>query len=586
MDSNYRSERFADVFASVRRAPASMLERVHEIDGVGVVEARIVQPIRISWPDSDLPIAGRIISIPTNDQPQLNRLSLVEGQWLTPSSRNEAIINAAFAKARGVRPGDTIDVMLDTSLNRIERADAFVVYTAPTTDRSVRELRQIPGVVLAEGQRQTPARLRAGHRTYRIAIAGLPADSQLKVPRTGDLDPIAIPENGVMLSRALAGAVLAGVAYVVFRPRPVLVETAVVVEAPFTALIEEDGRTRVRDRYIVSAPISGRLARPLLRAGDKVERNAALAYITPNPAPLIDARVREELQERIGAAEASVEEAIALEDRARVLHARAKTDLDRTRQLRERGVTAAAALERDTFTLQSAERDVVASEQRRHVAEHTLLQARAALARSGEAGQGERFTVLAPIDGRVLRLSQDSEAAVAIGTPLFELGETRDLEIVVDVLTSDAVAIREGAKVSIERWGGEAALDDVVRRIERSGFTKVSALGVEEQRVWVVVEITSPSAQWTTLGDGFRVVARIVVDSIEKAIVVPVGALYRQKDKWHVFVVENGIAHARPIELTRRSGRLAAVASGLSPASVVVIYPPTTLTDGARIAVR
>lgn len=387
---------------------------------------------------------------------------------------------------------------------------------------------------------------------------------------------------------AILGAALLAVAagYWLFRPKPILVETASVEETRFTAVVEEDGRTRVRDRYVVSAPLAGRLSRPALRAGDSVKSGTQLAAIAPNPAPLIDPRARQELEERIGAAEASVEEAMALLERARVLHAKARTDLDRTTQLREKGVVAVAQLERDTFAFQSAERELTAVDRRRHAAEHTREQARAALKRSNENSPGERFAVLSPVDGRVLKLFQESEAAVAVGTPLVELGDTADLEIAVDILTSAAVQIHQGANVQIERWGGPAALEGRVRRVEPSGFTKISALGVEEQRVWVIIDITSPREHWKGLGDGYRVDVRIVTDEIERATVVPVGALFRRGNAWAAFVVEGGRARLRQVDLAQRSGRLAAVTRGLSPGATVVMFPPSTLADGSALRFR
>ena len=378
-------------------------------------------------------------------------------------------------------------------------------------------------------------------------------------------------------------ALVALAAYWMLRPRALLVEIAAVVEQPFTAIVEEDGRTRVRDRFVLSAPLSGRVPRSNLRAGDVVKVGQTLATITPNISPLLDPRVRQELEERVGAAQAAVEEATALHERAKVLLARARSDLDRTTQLRARGVAAAAQLERDTFTFQSAERDVTAAELRRHAAEHTLEQARAALKRSGENEGVERFLVSSPIDGRVLKVIQESEAVVSLGAPLLELGDPGDLEVIVDVLTTDAARVREGAKVLLERWGGPTALGGRVRRVEPSGFTKISALGVEEQRVWIVIDITSPREAWTSLGDSYRVDVKIVVDEMEKAIVVPIGALFRRGDAWQVFIVDRGRARLRTIKVSRRSGRLAAIAEGLRPGETVVVYPPAALKEGSAV---
>lgn len=369
-------------------------------------------------------------------------------------------------------------------------------------------------------------------------------------------------------------------------PRPTLVETATVKVNRFTAYVEEDGRTRVRDRYVVSSPLAGRLPRTSLRVGDSVKAGQLLAMVTPNVSPLLDPRAGQELEERVGAAQAAVEEAVALQERAQVQLARARTDLERTTQLKSRGVATTAQFDRETFALQSAERDVSAAEKRRHAAEHTLAEARAALKTSGDAEATERFAVTSPVEGRILKLLQESEGVVGLGAPLLELGDTADLEVIVDLLTSDATQVREGARVVIERSGLSAALVGRVRRIEPSGFTKLSALGVEEQRVWVIVEILSPRSQWAGLGDGYRVSVRIVADEIDNATIVPTGALFRRGEDWHVFVIERNRARLRRIEVRRRSGRSVAVAQGLRDGEVVVLYPPTTLSPDAKVAAR
>lgn len=371
--------------------------------------------------------------------------------------------------------------------------------------------------------------------------------------------------------------------YWLLQPRAALVEVAAVEEQPFTVIVEEDGRTRVRDRFIVSAPLAGRVPRSMLRAGDVVKVGETLTAITPNISPLLDPRVRQELDARVGAAEAALEEAQALHERAKVLLTRARTDLDRTTQLSQRGVVTITQLERDTFTYQAAERDVLAAALRLHAAEHTLDQARAALKVSGETEGTERFPVSSPIDGKVLKVIQESEMVVPLGGPLLELGNPADLEVVVDLLTTDAALVREGAKVQLERWGGPKSLDARVRRVEPAGFTKVSALGVEEQRVWVIIDITSPRESWMTLGDGYRVDVKIVVDELDKAAVVPIGALFRRGDAWEVFTVEQGRARLRQVRIARRSGRLAAVAEGLKPGEMVVVYPPAALKDGVAV---
>ncbi|WP_292269451.1 HlyD family efflux transporter periplasmic adaptor subunit [Mesorhizobium sp.] len=228
--------------------------------------------------------------------------------------------------------------------------------------------------------------------------------------------------------------------YWLLMPQPVLVETAKVVAATFQDTIEEDGRTRVRDRYLISAPLSGRVQRLMLKAGDVVHTGQKLATITPPVSPLLDTRVRQELEAQVGAAEAGLEEAEALHEQAKVLLAQASADLERTRQLTQRNVAAAAQLEREEALFQSATRQADAAERRSHAATHILEQARAALQSTGDLDPGESFPVVSPIDGRVLRVEQESESVVSQAAPLIELGDPGDLEVAVDVLTTDAAA--------------------------------------------------------------------------------------------------------------------------------------------------
>ncbi|MFM7084113.1 MAG: efflux RND transporter periplasmic adaptor subunit [Hyphomicrobium sp.] len=367
------------------------------------------------------------------------------------------------------------------------------------------------------------------------------------------------------------------------QPKPVSVETALIKKGSFTATVEEDGRTRVRDRFIVSAPLAGRVMRSPLLEGDAVSVGSLLTTILPYISPLLDPRVRQELEEKVGNAQAAVEEFTELKKENEVLLERARTDLQRTRELKDRGVSSIAQYDKDLFTFLAAERDVFAAERRRHAAEHLLEQSKAALQRTGEGKTDETFPVTSPIDGRVLRVIQKSEAVVSLGTPLIELGDITDLEIAVDLLTTDAAKVETGALVRISGWGGEKVLKGRVRRVEPSGFTKISALGVEEQRVWVIIDITSPREEWTTLGDGYRVEIQIFLETQEAATVIPVGALFRRAEEWCVFKIENSIAKMQEVQIGSRSGMSAVVSSGLSPGDIVVLYPPSELSDGQRV---
>jgi HlyD family secretion protein len=382
----------------------------------------------------------------------------------------------------------------------------------------------------------------------------------------------------------IAGLVLLVVfgVYWMVRPRPIAIETAEVALERFTHMVEEDGRTRIRNRYTVSAPISGLMPRLILHVGDPVQAGQTLISITPNIAPLLDVRMRKELEERVGAAEAALEEAASLNERTKVDLVQARTNLARTAKLQKSGAATAAQLDRDTFAVQAAEREAHAAEQRWHAAEHALRQAKAAVRRSGDSSSNEHFPVLSPIDGRVLKVIQESEAAVPLGSPILELGDPKDLEVAVDILTSDAASIRPGARAVLERWGGEP-LEGRVRRVEPSGFTKISALGVEEQRVWVILDITSQPEKWTGLGDGYRVDVKISVEEIDEAITMPIGALFRRGGNWHVFIIEGDRAKLRTVDIARRSGRLAAISAGVQAGEVVIVYPPTQLTDGSAV---
>ena len=266
----------------------------------------------------------------------------------------------------------------------------------------------------------------------------------------------------------------------------------------FVASVDEDGKTRVRERYVVAAPLAGRLTRIRLKVGDRVGVDDVVATIAPSPVPLLDPRSRREAEERLGSAEATLDRTQAATERAKAQADQAKTDLDRTRTLVERGASTIQALERAELAMRVADRDLRAADFLHHAAEHEINQARALLARyqDGADSASESWNVTAPVPGVVLKVAQESETIVQPGTPLMEIGDPRDLEIVVDVLSTDAVEIRPGAEVVIEHWGGQGELSGRVRRVEPAAFTKVSTLGVEEQRVNVLIDISAPPEQW------------------------------------------------------------------------------------------
>lgn len=389
---------------------------------------------------------------------------------------------------------------------------------------------------------------------------------------------------------AIAAGLLAaaGVTAWLLVPASVSVETAAVTKGRFAATVDEDGKTRVRERYAVAAPLAGRLSRIRFKVGDQVQVDDAIATITPSPAPLMDPRTRREVEERLGVAEANLERARAVVERAKAQSDHANTDLTRARTLAQQGAATTQALERAELAVHLADRDLRAAEFQNHAAEHEISQMRALLARYGNDGNGhpDSWNVVSPVAGVVLKVAQESETIVQPGTLLLDVGDASDLEVVADVLSTDAVEIRPGADVDIDNWGGEGKLKGRVRRVEPAAFTKVSTLGVEEQRVNVLVDILSPAKQWARLGDGYRVDVQITVLARDEATIVPSGALFRRGEGWNVYVAKGGRAELRQIELLRRSGRFAAVASGLAPGEEVIVYPSDRVAPDVRIAPR
>ncbi len=384
-----------------------------------------------------------------------------------------------------------------------------------------------------------------------------------------------------------------------FAPRPIEVETAAVAMQAFETTLDEDARTRLRDRYTVSAPLAGRLQRIELREGDAVEPGALVAVLNPLPSPLLDSRSLREQQERIGAAEAGVQRANAVVASLRAARDRAQGDLRRTEQLAGQGFVAAGKIETDRLAALVAKKEADAALESLHVAEHELAQARAVLATiRGGAGQAG-VALRAPVGGRVLKIHLPSEATVMGGAAIMEIGDITRLEVVAELLSSDALQARPGLPVRIERWGGPAPLQGRVRGVEPAAFTKISALGVEEQRVNVLIDIQSPAAEWAALGDGYRVGVRIVTRSESQVPCVPVSAVFplpqppangtaevAPDSRAAVFVVDSGRARLVPVTIGARNASVAWVQAGLAPGAEVIVYPPTTLDDGARVARR
>ena len=391
------------------------------------------------------------------------------------------------------------------------------------------------------------------------------------------------------------GLALAALAWA-FAPRPVAVEAVRVTQGHFERTVDEDGKTRVVDRFTVSAPLSGELERVALREGDVVAEGAALALLTPAPAPMLDARALLEQRTRVEAARAQVDLAATRVRSARVALEKAVDDARRSEQLSSQGFVSATKLQTDQLARRDAAMELEAARLARHVADHDLQTAQAALStvNSIHAGAGQtddRFVVRAPARGEVLRVLQPNQAVVSIGTPLLELGDTSHMEVVSDVLTTDAVQIAPGALVRISRWGGPGVLEGRVRRIEPAAFTKVSALGVEEQRVRVIMDLLTAHERWKALGDGFRVSCGIVVQTADNAVLVPVGAVFprpgaSEAQSMAVFVVDGGRARLVPVTVGGRNAQQAWITQGLRAGQTVIVYPPASVRDGVRVKPR
>lgn len=385
-------------------------------------------------------------------------------------------------------------------------------------------------------------------------------------------------------AEAAAALALAALLAYAFWPKPLDVETAAVTRGPLVVTVDADGRTRIKDRFVVSAPVAGQIDRVALRPGDRVELGEPLTVVTPIEPPLLDTRSRATAAAQHRLARAAEAQAAARVRTAETASERAKADLARLEQLDEAGAVAHAAFEDAQLAARTAAAEFDSARFGVGVARSQVEVAAAALSRvTGKERDDAAVPVRSPVCGAVLRVITESAGVVAAGAPLVEIGDPAALEVVLDLLSADAVMVRPGAEAWLERWGGDERLDGRVRLVEPSGFTKVSALGVEEQRVNVVVDFTGAPEARAALGDGYRVHARIVVWRKADAIRVPLSALFRDGDRWAVFVIESDRAHRRAVEIGRRGDREAEVLSGLGEGDRVVAHPGDRLTDGARV---
>ncbi|HJW26971.1 MAG TPA: HlyD family efflux transporter periplasmic adaptor subunit [Rhodocyclaceae bacterium] len=384
----------------------------------------------------------------------------------------------------------------------------------------------------------------------------------------------------------LLAVLLAWGLYSGFRPQPVEVDLGAASRGPLRVTVEQEGRTRVIDRYVVAAPVAAYARRIDLDVGDAVQPGTPVVELEPLRSEVLDPRRRAEAEARVAAAQANVG---AAEQRLRAAEAGAglaAKSLERARQLRSKGHVTVEAEDRAL-----AESDRAASELRSAqfsvaTARHELEAARTALRFAATGGAGTPILVKSPVAGQVLRIPRKSEGAVAAGQPLIDVGDPRELEVEVDVLSADAVRIGPGTRVLFERWGGDRVLEGKVSRVEPAGFTKVSALGVEEQRVWVIVAFTSSREQWQRLGDGYRVEASFILWEGQDVLQIPASSLFRDGDGWAAFVVKEDRAVKRRVEIGRRNALAAQVLSGVEAGEQVVVHPDDRVREGVRVRAR
>lgn len=371
-----------------------------------------------------------------------------------------------------------------------------------------------------------------------------------------------------------------------FWPAPLQVESGAVKRAPLSVTVEEEGQTRVKDRFVISAPVAGYLQRITLEVGDAVTRGQPLALMEPLRPEVLDPRSRARAAAQVAAAEAAIKRAEQLESAARAEATFARNDYARKQQLQEKNLVAHDEVEQAATRSREASAELRSAGFAVDITRHELEAAQTALQFS-IANNGETLTetvsIKAPIESRVLQIHRESEGVLATGEPLLEIGDPAALEIAVDVLSADAVRIRPGTRVQLVRWGGPQALDAVVRTVEPTGFTHISALGVEEQRVWVIADLVSPRTDWEQLGDGYRVEANFIIWEADDVLQVPTSALFRQEGSWAVYVIDKGKARLVAVSTGHDNGLITEVLNGLTAGDQVILHPDDRIEDGVRV---
>lgn len=375
-------------------------------------------------------------------------------------------------------------------------------------------------------------------------------------------------------------------AFAALKPRPIAAELGHVSRGPMELAVREDGRTRVKERYTVSAPLAATLARQTLSPGDRVEQGDVIATLLPLPPALLDQRSRAQAQAQVAAAAANERRARATIARAEASLKFAREQAERSAKLHRSAGTSDVELDRTKTALRTAEQDLNSARFGARVAAYEVRMANAVVGRLTNKGEEGQLELRAPVAGTILKVLAESEGVVQPGTPLLELGDTSHLEVVAEVLTVDAVHIQGGTPARIVRWGGEADLQAQVRSKEPSAFTTRSALGVEEQRVNVVLEFEGPAERWRDLGDGYRVEAEIQIWRTPETLRVPASAVFRDEEGWAVFTLSDGVVSHTPIKAGRHGPDFVQVLEGLQDRQVVVLFPSDQVADGRLVEPR
>lgn len=386
-------------------------------------------------------------------------------------------------------------------------------------------------------------------------------------------------------------AAIAGALVYSFWPNPIEVDVGTIVRGKLEVSVTQDGKTRIKERYVISSPLGGQLDRIELRPGDMVKKGATfIAAVRPQSPQLLDSREIAQAAARVKAAQASVQRSGRARQAAEASLEFSQSEMERARDIARQRVISLSELESAEMQFRMRKAELEAATLAEDIANFELEQAKAALRYSHPAESSEdrpeTIEITSPIDGKVLRVWEESSKVIAPSTPLLEVGDPADLEVEVDVLSSDAVQIRPGTKAWLEHWGGGHDLEGRVRLVEPSGFTKISALGVEEQRVNVIIDLIEPFEKRQTLGDGFRVEARIILWTGDDIVKAPVGALFRKGESWAVYQVLDNVVRVTEIEVGHRGGNEVEIIKGLVPGDRVVLHPNDQLQDGSKVIIQ